>query len=165
MKKNVDKALLLFTALFLCCLLIPGELYGQVEPISLKEALERAEAEDKKVLVDVYASWCPYCRRMHSNVYPSRQVQEALSEYYLWVKIDIESESEVEYHGKKMTEAEFARALANRNVPTTYFLNQSGEIIGAQPGFIEADTFSRLLHFVGSDAYLNQSFQDYEGPG
>lgn len=133
------------------------------EPVSLQTALETAAGENKKILVDVYAEWCPYCQRMHSEVYPSDEVMQAITDYFIWVKINIESDETVNYLGTKMTEAEFARALQNKNVPTTYFLNEEGAVLGTQPGYIPADTFSALLNFVGSDAYLNQSFGEYRG--
>lgn len=134
-----------------------------VEPIPLQKALEMAPKEGKKILVDVFATWCPYCQRMHSEVYPSAPVQKAISDYFLWVKIDVESDRKVNYHGKEMTEAEFATALENQNVPTAYFLNDEGAILGKQPGYLDEEVFVNLLNFVGSDAYLDQSFQEYKG--
>lgn len=133
------------------------------EPISLQKALELAPKEGKKILVDVFATWCPYCQRMHSEVYPSEGVQKAISDYFLWVKIDVESDKMVKYHGEQMTQAEFATALENQNVPTAYFLNSEGAILGKQPGYLDEDVFVNLLNFVGSDAYLDQSFQEYKG--
>ncbi len=131
------------------------------EPISLEQALKLAPETGKKILVDVYATWCPYCKRMHSEVYPSDEVTQAISDHFLLVKIDVEGSDEVNYLGEVMTEAEFARALDNQNVPTTYFLNEEGAILGVQPGYIDQDVFSSLLQFVGSDAYLNQSFSEF----
>ena len=134
-----------------------------IVPVSLSEALSAAARDGKKILIDVYAEWCPYCQRMHSSVYTSEEVLEVISEYFIWVIINVESPSRVNYYGTEMTEAQFASALENESVPTTYFLNSEGAIIGSQPGFIEADLFARLLEFVGSDAYLEQSFQEYTG--
>ena len=77
------------------------------------------------------------------------------------IGVRIASACILKYFGEEMTEADFARALDNKNVPTVYFLNEEGSIIGAQPGYLEEDVFANLLNFVGSDAYLNQSFQEY----
>lgn len=133
----------------------------QREPVTLEEALKAAPLENKKILLDVYASWCPYCQRMHSDVYTNQAVMDAISDYYLWVQINVESDELVNYQGTEMTESEFARALDNKNIPTTYFMNEEGAIIGVQPGYLEAEVFSNLLNFVGSDAFLNQSFEEY----
>lgn len=132
-------------------------------PVTLAEALNEAARDGKKILIDVYAEWCPYCQRMHSDVYTSEEVLGAISDYFIWVKINVESPSPVSYFGTEMTESQFASALENESVPTTYFLNSEGAIIGSQPGFIEADVFAALLKFVGSDAYLEKSFQEYTG--
>ncbi|TVR28064.1 MAG: DUF255 domain-containing protein [Balneolaceae bacterium] len=133
----------------------------ETEPVSLEEALKLAPETGKKILVDVYAEWCPYCQRMHSDVYKNEEVVDAISNHFIWVKINVESENMVNYLGNEMTEAQFARALDNESIPTTYFLNHEGSILGLQPGYIESETFSKLLNFVGSDAFLNQSFQEY----
>ncbi len=159
---NLYKSVLIVTLLIITIFVRP--LYAQdVQdgPVSLEEALKRAPQEDKKILLDVYASWCPYCQRMHSDVYTDNAVKEAISDYYLWVQINVESDEIVNYQGNEMTESEFARALDNKNIPTTYFMNDEGAIIGVQPGYLDADVFSNLLNFIGSDAFLSQSFDEY----
>lgn len=133
----------------------------ETAPVTLEEALERAAREGKKILIDVYAEWCPYCQRMHSTVYTSDEVLAAIRDHFVWVKINVESAELVSYFGNEMSEAQFASALENKSVPTTYFLNQEGAVIGSQPGFIESGIFSTLLNFIGSDAYLSQSFEEY----
>lgn len=159
----MKKRILLLT-LFLVTAVCTGTLHSQTagaDPVSLEEALELASSEKKKILVDVYAEWCPYCGRMHDEVYPSDEVRKAIAAHFVLVKINVESNELVNYHGNEMTEAEFARALENENVPTTYFMNDKGTILGIQPGYIPQETFSALLYFVGSDAYLSQSFEEY----
>jgi len=150
----------IITSMLFCSKAI-GQNGAGAESVSLEQALKLAPDTGKKILVDVYATWCPYCKRMHSEVYPNNDVAEAISEHFLLVKIDVEGSKEVNYFGEIMTEADFARALDNKNVPTTYFLNQEGAILGVQPGYLEPKVFSSLLQFVGSDAYLNQSFSEY----
>lgn len=155
---------LIFIVLITFVLLTPADLFAQqerIKPISLDEALTRASQENKKILIDVYASWCPYCQRMHSNVYTNDDVLNAISDHFLWVKINVESEDMVTYKGSEFTEAQFARALENENVPTTYFMNDEGAIIGVQPGYLEAEVFSNLLNYIGSDAFLSQSFDNF----
>ncbi len=145
-------------------LLSPAYLVAQnveIKPVTLEDALTRASKEDKKILIDVYASWCPFCQRMHSEVYTNDDVLRAISDHYLWVKINVESNNMVRYKGSDFTEAQFARALENENVPTTFFMNDEGAIIGVQPGYLDADVFSNLLNYIGSDAFLSQSFDEF----
>lgn len=157
-----------FMLIIVVGLLSPLNLFAQSSetvPITLEEALKRAPQEDKKILIDVYASWCPYCQRMHSDVYTSDEVLNAISDHYLWVRINVESDDVVTYKGTQFTEAQFARALDNKSIPTTYFMNDEGAIIGVQPGYLEIDVFSNLLNFIGSDAFLVQSFDEFRRSG
>ncbi len=164
--KSVIFNLMKFLSVFIILLLLflPAQTYSQssqVEPVSLEQALKTAAEQEKKILVDVYAAWCPYCQRMHSEVYVDNDVVAAINEHFILVRINVESDETVRYHGNEMTESEFAQALQNRNVPTTYFLNHEGAIIGSQPGYLEESVFSNLLKFVGSDAFLTQTFDEY----
>jgi thioredoxin-related protein len=134
---------------------------NSVGPVTLEQALKIAPEKDKKILIDVYAEWCPYCQRMHSQVYKDEDVLKAISDHFIWVKINVEGDTMVNYLGHEMTETQFARALENESIPTTYFLNTEGAILGKQPGYIESEMFSQLLNFVGSDAFLSQTFQEF----
>lgn len=166
MKKQTVIRILTFSLFILLSsyqLSFAQEEMNKPEPVALEDALKQASDSGKKILVDVYAEWCPYCQRMHGDVYTDKKVLDAIAEYYIWVRINVESEETVNYHGNEMTEAQFASALDNQNVPTTYFLNSEGSILGSQPGFIDAEMFQSLLNFVGSGEYLNQTFQEYQG--
>lgn len=132
------------------------------EWVSVKRALELASREDKFILIDVYAAWCPYCQRMQEEVYPNTIVEEQIDNYFVPVRINTESRNPVNFLGTQFTEEEFAGALNYSSVPTTYFMNQQGEIIGQQPGFLPADIFSRLLKYVGSGAFEEMTFEEFE---
>lgn len=132
-----------------------------LNPTPLETALKSAKANDKKVLIDVYAEWCPYCEKMHTEVYTVSDIIEAVNEYYYLVKINIESDNIVNYLGNKMPERDFATMLKSSSLPSTYFMNGNGELLGMQPGLLPADVFEDLLHFVGSDAYESTTFDEF----
>lgn len=132
-----------------------------LNPTALENALLSAKESGKKVLIDVYAEWCPYCEKMHTEVYTETDVIEAVNEHFYLVKINIESQNEVNFLGNRMTESDFAKMLKSSSLPTTYFMNSSGELLGMQPGLLPADVFEDLLTFVGSDSYESLSFEEY----
>ncbi|MGM0506039.1 MAG: thioredoxin family protein [Bacteroidota bacterium] len=130
--------------------------------VSIDEALDRASDEEKLILIDVFAPWCPYCQRMQKEVYPDENVEEAIDDYFLPVRISVESDDAVQFMDRRFTQAEFARALKYQSVPTTYFMNAEGEVVGQQPGYLPEDIFTSLLRYVGSGAYETQSFEEFE---
>lgn len=127
----------------------------------LDEALKMAEAEGKKILMDVYAVWCPYCKKMHTEVYTDPTVQERIEELFYVVKVNAEGGDPVFYKGIEYTEETFARALNVTSYPSTFFMRADGEILGMQPGVMPADIFGYLLEYVGKDEFLEQSFDDF----
>lgn len=128
---------------------------------SMKEAQQLADKNGKKVLIFAQASWCIYCKKMKEEVFTQQAVIDSMNTYFYAVSVDIESNDPMIYNGRKMTGAEFARDNQVRATPTFIFLNKNGKKLGAQPSFIPAQTFSRLLGFVGSDAFKKMEFKNY----
>ena len=125
------------------------------------EAIELAAENDKKVLVYANAVWCTYCKKMEKEVFSLEKVQQATNEDFYSVWIDIESEEELNFRGQKMSQIQFARIMRVTGTPTFIFFDSEGEIIAGQPGFIPEDMYLQILEFVGSDAYVDQSFGEF----
>lgn len=152
---------LLAVLLVVACVHTASAQDNSLKSYPLAEALELAQELDKKVLIDVYAEWCPYCGKMHSETYTNQEVIDTINDYFLLVKINIESENKVNYLGQEFTEQQFSSYLRSSSLPTTYFMQNDGEILGMQPGLIPADTFALLLEFVGAGLYKTQSFNEF----
>ena len=54
----------------------------------LQAAIAQANADDRAVMVDVYADWCVYCVQLERNTFPDPAVREALGDTHL-VKVDV----------------------------------------------------------------------------
>lgn len=141
------------------------ELRPRIQWTGMERALELASETNKTILIDVYAEWCSYCQRMRDEVYPDQQVRQILRKYFIPVLVNIDSEETLTYLGRSFTHEEFSKALENRSTPTYYFMNENGEVVGKQPGYMPADVFSSLLEFVGSGAYQDQTYEEFKTSG
>ncbi|MEQ9280865.1 MAG: thioredoxin family protein [Balneola sp.] len=160
--------LLRLTIPLLLAFLIAGTTLAQessvdsgVEWQTLEEAQKKATESGKKVLIFGYADWCTYCMKMRKETYPEENVQKSLSDDFIPVQINGESEEEIVFNGKTYKSYELARYLRLTSYPTHYFLNSEGKIIGAQPGFLPADVFSPLMDYVSEDLFGKVPFLDY----
>lgn len=127
----------------------------------LGEAQKLAAENDKKILVYANARWCTYCKKMEKEVFSQKSVQDLTNQHFYTVWVDIESDRKLTFRGKEMTEMEFSRGMRVTGTPTFIFIDSEGEIIAGQPGFIPEDMYSQILKFVGTDAYLDQSFEEF----
>ncbi len=105
---------------------------------SLDRAIEEAGSDKKIIVVDVYTTWCGWCRKMDENIYSSPQVA-ALSRNVVFVKLDAEDGGEGE---------QFAHKAGVRGYPTTVILNGSGRVIDSRPGYIQSP--SAFVSYVES---------------
>ena len=138
-----------------------SEINSGFEWVSLEEAQAQAVEEDKKILLFGYAEWCTYCLKTRKETFPDSTVLAAIKEHYIPVQLDGESEGEVSFNGQKLQARELARYLRLSSFPTHYFLSKNGEIIGAQPGFIEPYIYGPLLNYVGADMFGKVGFEEY----
>ncbi len=94
-------------------------------------AFKRARGEKKFVVVDFYADWCVWCRRLDTTTYRNPEVVKFMSENVIPVKMDVEARP--------------GKALANKygvdGLPTIVILSPEGEEIGRIPGYLRADDF------------------------
>jgi thiol:disulfide interchange protein len=94
-------------------------------------ALSRAKKENKVVVVDFYADWCVWCRRLDSTTYRDPAVVRFLAEKTVPLKLNVEGSP--------------GRALANKygvdGLPTIVILGADGREVGRIPGYMPADRF------------------------
>ncbi len=128
----------------------------------VEEAMAAAAKSGKRVLIDISAPWCPWCRRMQHEVYTDSAVANYLKAHFEFARLNGEDTArKLKFLGYELTEAELAQALGLTGYPTTVFLEPDGTYITRVPGFVPTDTFLQVLRFIGSGAYQKQSFEEF----
>jgi thioredoxin-related protein len=141
----------------------PTDAQITIPPQSFETVLDEAQAQDKPVLVEIYAPWCPYCQRMQEDVYSDATVRKYLDETFTYVRLnsDTTAGTKHRYRDRTLSTKQLASVLGAQGVPTTTFLKPDGTPIARQPGFIERATFLKIIRYIGSGAYEQESFQSY----
>lgn len=125
------------------------------------EGLSLAKKNNKKVLIDVYADWCKWCKKMDAEVFTNDTIAPYLKKNYVLIKLDGESQEKIKYKGETMTAAAFAQGFGVTGFPTVLFLEPDGEAITKVPGFINAENFLPMITFFGDDHYKKLTWQEY----
>ncbi len=133
MKKTIERALLSTAMIFLW-----GQsawCHAQIfSDLSLEQAKQQAKKEQKLLLVDFTASWCPPCKKMESTTWSNSDVQAWVKENAVALQIDVDKD-------EKTTSALNVEAM-----PTlVLFTPQNNSEFGRQVGFMGA---SELLQWL-----------------
>ena len=59
--------------------------------LPLEPALTKAKAENKLLLVDVSAIWCPTCRKLDNTVFADAVVRQTIGEKFIFSRLEYES--------------------------------------------------------------------------
>lgn len=100
---------------------------------SLESARERAASERKLVMVQFYATWCGWCRRLDTRTLADERVVRAL-EAVVPVRLDAEGEGRAE-----------ASRMGVSGFPVTVFLTPDGREVGRISGYLDAEPFLQEL--------------------
>ena len=143
-----------------------------IEWMSIEEAVERSKTEKRKIVIDVYTSWCGWCKRMDQTTFQDQDVIDYINDNYYPVKFDAEIPetiefNDMEYKFKKSGTRGYhelaAKWLNGRmGYPTTVFLNEDLEVIQPIPGYLSPEKFDVIIHYFGSDSHKTTPWESYE---
>ncbi len=128
---------------------------------SFEEILKLAQKDKKKIVVNVYADWCSWCKKMERETFPNQEVQKELKRNFYFYRMNGESNDIVEFDGRKWTKAQLTKAFGIRGFPATIFLNYNSQPITVLPGYVDASTFATILKYIGDDVYTKMTFEDF----
>jgi thioredoxin-related protein len=134
---------------------------SKLDWLALDAAVDKAKSQNKHVIVNVYTTWCGYCRMMDKQTFGNEEVANHLRQNFVLAKVNGESSSKVHWQGQEMTEREFARAVGVTGFPATYFLKPNAEMLGGVSGYIKSPDFMIYANYVSTKWYEKGKIQAY----
>ncbi len=141
--------------------------------MSLTEALNKQKEHPKKIFVDIYTDWCGWCKVMSKNTFSSPQIAGYINQYFYPVRFDAETTDTISYFGKEYVNKnignrrpthELAYVLtANRpSYPTISYLDESGKLIQALPGYMDIQKIEPFLVYFNENAFHSAPFETFK---
>lgn len=107
------------------------------------------DLQGKKVLVDMYTSWCGWCKVMDKKTFTDPQVVDYLNENFVLVKFNAEQKEPVTFQGESYEWIRGGRKGVNKLAmkmmsgrlayPTLVYLDENLEVIKASAGYKKPD--------------------------
>ena len=151
-------------------------IFGNAQKINwmtFQEAVELNRTAPKKIFIDTYTDWCGWCKKMDQTTFRDSLVVAYMNENYYAVKLNAEMNDTINFggytyvneggmNGRRGTHQLAAALLQGKmSYPSYVFMNERNQLITVAPGYMDASQFLPVLKYIGSDAYLKQSFKDY----
>ncbi|MGN0032941.1 MAG: thioredoxin family protein [Candidatus Limimorpha sp.] len=141
--------------------------------LTFEEAVKLNETAPRKIFIDVFTDWCGWCKRMDNTTFTDASVAKYINENYYAVKLDAEMNDTIIFsghtfineggtNGRKGTHQLAAALLQGRlSYPSYVFMNEKNQLLTIVPGYMEPKDIMPILEYFGTDAYLNQDWQEY----
>jgi uncharacterized protein YyaL (SSP411 family) len=125
----------------------------KLEWLAFDAASVKAKAQQKHMIVDIYTTWCGWCRVMDKQTYGNPTVAAYLRENFVLAKVNGESTARIKWAGKDLTERQFAKAVGVSGYPATYFFKPDAQLLGGMSGYLEPPEFMLYAQYVATKWY------------
>ena len=149
---------------------------AKIQWLTWQEAVEANKKEPKKFLVDVYTSWCGWCKVMDKETFTDETVAAYLNKNFHCVKLDAEMKDPIDFNGHKFEyiagqgrggvhTLAYSLLDGQMSYPTIVYLTDKFERIVISPGYKKPAQILPELKFTAEDVFLKKTFQEYMNAG
>jgi thioredoxin 1 len=100
-----------------------------------QQVLAIAQASNKKIFVDAYATWCGPCKQLQKTTFKDAKAAAYFNAHFINISINVEKGDGIK----------LSRTWAIEGLPTLLILDRNGKVIASHVGYVDG---SGLLEFA-----------------
>ncbi len=137
----------------------------------LREDLEEANGEGKRLVLFFEQRGCIYCSKMHEEVFSDQKVSDFIDENYFVVQLNLHGDIEVtDFDGEILSEKDMARKWRVLFTPNIVFMpeevpegkNALEASVAVMPGAFGKGTTLDMFTWVAEKRYLLEGEEDFQ---
>ena len=144
-----------------------------VQWLTIEEAQEQLNGEERMVFVYITTDWCSWCRRMEAETFAHPVIASYLNDYFYPVKLNAEQTDPIVFKGETYINSnagqrrathDFAVALlqGRMSYPSIAFFDEKLDLLTAIPGFRPPQGMEAVLAFFETRAFEeNPDLQEF----
>ena len=146
----------------------------EINWVSFEKAVELQKKNPKKIMVDMYTSWCGPCKMLDKNTFHNKDVADYVNQHYYAVKFNAEGNEVVTFKNNTYSNPDYDAARANtRNsahelaryfqisaYPTIVFIDEKGELIAPIRGYQTPPQLELYLKMFKADEHKKLDTQE-----
>ncbi|WP_034062345.1 thioredoxin family protein [Lacinutrix jangbogonensis] len=156
----------------------------EINWVTLEEAVELQKKKPKKIMMDVYTSWCGPCKMLDRNTFQNKDVATYVNKHYYAVKFNAEGNDVLEFKEqtfqnpnydpakakRRNSGHELARYFSIKSFPTIVFLDEKADFIAPIIGYKKPQQLELYLKMFKSDEHtaldtqskFNEYFKEFK---
>ena len=144
---------------------------GIVKSYSLKEVEKLQKKNPKKILVNIFASFCNSCKVQNATTIKDTSIANYINKHFYLINFDAESTDTILYRGEKCFKTlvggypfnTFALKATNNRLqfPTIAILDKDENPLDALNAFLTPNTLLPILKYYAEDKYKTTNWGDY----
>ena len=147
----------------------------EVKWLSWEEAMEANKKQPRKIVVDVYTSWCGWCKVMDKQTFPNDTVANYLNKHYYCVKLDAEGRDTIRFSNQTFVyitpekgggrngihTLAYSLLDGQMSFPTLVYLTEKMERVAISPGYKTPEKLMPELRFTAEEAFRTKTFENF----
>lgn len=97
---------------------------------NMEESMKKAEQENMPILINFYADWCEWCKKMDKLTYGNKKVASFINKNTVALSVNPE---------KDIKASELAEKYSVTGYPTVILINSDGFILNSVNGYVEGE--------------------------
>ena len=127
---------IVLSAIVIVIMAIPARPSSMTWERDYEKAIERAQAEKKLIIADMFTDWCALCKKMDAETFAEPQLIQKMADEYVWLKLNTETEED----GKRLQ-----KDFAILTYPTILVLDGQGEEVDRIDRFLSSPKFRETV--------------------
>ena len=139
--------------------------------LDMREDLDEANAEGKRLVLMIEQRGCIYCKKMHEEVYVVPEIDSYIDENYFVVQLNLHGDRELtDFDGEVLAEKDAVRKWGILFTPTVLFLPEEVEdgktaaqsAVAMMPGAFQKGTTLDMFTWVNEKLYELDGEEDFQ---
>ena len=157
--------------LCILCMAWSGNAQKKIKWMTWDEAMEKSQAEQKKIVVDIYTKWCGWCKKMDKATFRNEFIVDFVNDNFYAVKFDAEYKDPIVFNGKEYNYVKKGRrgfhelaielTKGKLSFPTVVFMDENRQVIQPIPGFQDAEKFELIMTYFAGEHFKETPWRRY----
>jgi len=145
----------------------------EINWVTLEEAVELQKKNPKKIMMDMYTSWCGPCKLLDAKTFKNKDVANYVNKHYYAVKFNAEGNDVINFKDKTFENPKYdpakakrrnsghqlARFFSIRSYPTIVFLDEKAEFIAPIVGYKKPQQLELYLKMFKKNEHTEMDTQ------